>query len=287
MFRIAASFFYSILILLLLCQPLWAQLRCTARSQALCESYLSGLKDCDPNQPIGQIAIEVGQRMMGTPYVGGTLENPEGELLTVDLEGLDCTTFLENVVVMSRLVQQKRLDFESFQAELTRLRYRGGALQGYDSRLHYFSDWIYDNTQKGIVQDVTQAIGGESYPKTIDFMGTHRQAYAALSDDQLFASILQTEQALNQRKHFFIPKAKVAALDQHIEDGDLIAITTTVKGLDVSHVGIAIHHQGRLHLLHASTDQKEVVISKRPLAEYLAGNRSQSGIMVARLLGIN
>ncbi len=287
MYRLLSTFFCSVLVLLLLCQPLWAQLRCTARSQALCESYLTGLKDCDPEQPIGQIAIEVGQRMMGTPYVGGTLENPKGEQLTVDLEGLDCTTFLENVVVMSRLVQQRRLDFEAFQAELTQLRYRNGQLQGYDSRLHYFSDWIYDNRRKGIIQNVTELIGGESYPKVINFMGTHRQAYAALTDDQLFSAILQTEQVLNQRKRFFIPKAKLAGLEQNIEDGDLIAITTTVKGLDVSHVGIAIHHQGRLHLLHASTDQKKVVISKKPLAEYMAGNRSQSGIMVARLLEAN
>jgi hypothetical protein len=52
--------------------------------------------------------------------------------------------------------------------------------------------------------------------------------------------------------------------------------------LDVVHVGFAKRHNNRIHLLHASLDEKKVVISSKPLAEYLIGNKNQSGIMVAR-----
>jgi hypothetical protein len=38
-----------------------------------------------------------------------------------------------------------------------------------------------------------------------------------------------------------------------------------------------------VYLLHASSDAGRVLISEKPLAEYLAGNKSQTGIMVARL----
>lgn len=279
-------FFISLLFsLLLLPAAGWAQVYCSAESQARLERHLQALSEspdlaeCD----MGTIAITVGQRLLGLPYVGKTLEKPGPEQLVIELEGLDCTTFLENVVVLGRLVKLQELTPEAFQRELQLLRYRQGELKGYPSRLHYFSDWLHDNQQKGLLTDITAEIGGQSYPKTIDFMGTHRSAYAALADDDYYAAMLGIEEALNQRTRYYIPQEEVSELEHHIRDGDLIAITTTIEGLDISHVGLAIHHQGRLHLLHASTDAQRVVVSERPLAEYLLAHRSQSGILVARL----
>ena len=117
-------------------------------------------------------------------------------------------------------------------------------------------------------------------------MGQHRSAYAQLTDDRYYDAILKAESSINQRKHFYIPKERVQAVEGNIQSGDLIAITTSINGLDISHVGIAIFQGGRLHLMHASTSANKVVISSKPLADYLAGNRSQSGIMVARLTPI-
>ena len=36
-------------------------------------------------------------------------------------------------------------------------------------------------------------------------------------------------------------------------NGDIIAITTKMPGLDIAHVGIAEYKEGKLHLLHASS----------------------------------
>lgn len=40
-------------------------------------------------------------------------------------------------------------------------------------------------------------------------------------------------------------------------NGDIIAFTTSVKGLDITHVGIAEYIRGKLHLLHTSSTEKE------------------------------
>jgi len=276
-----------LLVSLLMCaqHTLTAQVFCTAANRSLCESHLQALAE-QPDLatlPMGEIATVVGKRFMGTPYVAKTLEIEGEEQLVVELQGLDCTTFLENVVVMSRLVKQQRLTFEDFQAELSLLRYRQGKVDGYPSRLHYFTDWLWDNEQKGITQNITAEIGGVPYPNTLDFMSTHPKAYAQLADGTLVPDIRSIEQSINARKAHYIPKGKVAAVERQIQSGDLIAITTDIAGLDISHVGLALQYEGRLHLFHASTGKNKVVISEKPLADYLAGNRRQTGIMVARL----
>ncbi|MEM7370093.1 MAG: N-acetylmuramoyl-L-alanine amidase-like domain-containing protein [Bacteroidota bacterium] len=260
-------------------------IHCTAQNAALCQSHLEGLQLAKLGDlPIHQIAIEVGKRFMGTPYVAKTLEIEGEERLVVDMQGLDCTTFLENVVVMARLTQQDRLSLDQFHAELGTIRYRDGELEGYSSRLHYFTEWIHNNQEKGIIRDISQQIGGLVYDKPIDFMSTHRDAYAQLSDDGLYQAIQKAEGQLNQTyPRYFIPKDQVQAVESRIQDGDLIAITTSIKGLDVVHTGFALHQKGRLHLFHASSGSKEVEISQKPLAEYLAGIKHQSGIMVCRL----
>jgi hypothetical protein len=56
-----------------------------------------------------------------------------------------------------------------------------------------------------------------------------------------------------------------------------------MDNLDISHVGIAVRKNGRIHLMHASSVSRQVEISDKPLSEYLMENKSQSGIMVCRL----
>lgn len=260
------------------------QLHCTPTNKALLEAHLKSLDDAQlRDMPIQDIAIEVGTRFLGTTYQAKTLEVPGEEKLVVYLEGLDCTTFLENVVVLSRLVRIDQCEMEDFIIELERIRYRDGELSGYDSRLHYFTEWIANNEEKGIVEDVTEQVGGEVYDKKIDFMSTHRSAYPALADEAFYETIIEVEGELNKKQRHFIPKEKLASLEANIQNGDLIAITTSIGGLDVSHTGMAIRENGRIHLLHASSNSNKVEVSTKPLADYLMGNKRQSGVMVCRL----
>ena len=262
----------------------WMALRPPSEAQGdAFERIIGGLIGSQA-QPIGELTVAVGKKLIGTPYVERTLEMEGPERLVVFFDGFDCVTFVESCLAIAGTLKSPQTDFAVFRRQLQTIRYRNGAIDGYPSRLHYFSDWGGDNAHMGIVADMTQVLGGIPYPKTIDFMSTHREAYAQLSHEGFFEQIKRDEAALNSRRRFYIPKDKVSEVENQIKDGDILAITSTVEGLDVAHTGLALHVNGRLHLLHASSAQKKVAVSVEPLADYLDKHGSQSGIMVFRPL---
>lgn len=232
--------------------------------------------------PLGEIVARLGRTFVGTTYTPGTLD-PEGpERLVLNLRELDCVTYVENMLAMARLIKARTVDFNAYQAQLVRIRYRGGVLDGYPSRLHYFSDWIHDNAVKGVVRDLTQEFGGAPRAGRIDFMSKHTSSYRQLAVPANLEAMQRIETTINGRTRYYIPQDRIARLEDQIREGDIIAMTTTVKGLDISHTGIAVRINGRVHLMHAPLVGKSVEISELPLAERLKGIATQDGIMVAR-----
>jgi len=243
--------------------------------------------------PVGEIAAVVGTTFVGTPYIPSTLELPGPEGLVVNLRGFDCVTLVEHLLVVGRLTAESAPglleDDERFRAryreELTRLRYRGGILDGYASRLHYFSEWIRDGEAKGILRDVTRELGGIPDARPIHFMSSHPEAYRQIAEDSgVLERIREMEARLNEAPRYFIPQDRIAEVEDGIRNGDVIAAVSTLDGLDVAHTGIAIRHGGRVHLLHAPLVGDSVEISTRPLAERIQGISGQQGIIVARPL---
>ncbi|HEA20470.1 hypothetical protein LCGC14_0661270 [marine sediment metagenome] len=231
----------------------------------------------------GKTLVAVGKSFMGTPYVAKTLEIGDIETLVVNLQGLDCTTYVENVLAFSLMLENDRLNFDEFVETLENIRYKDGQLRGYASRLHYFSEWIANNEKKGLLKDITPEIGGTEITKDINFMSTHRDLYPFLSDDENFNRILASESYLNGQPICILPQDQIAANEDRIQTGDIIALTTSIDGLDITHTGIATREKdGRIHLLHASTGSMEVEVSELPLAEYLKKIKGNTGIMVAR-----
>jgi len=274
------------LIFLLFPLILDAQTVCSLGSRKILDDELSKLSsESLKNQDLQDWVIDIAKDFLGTPYVEKTLEIPGPEQLVINLQGVDCTTFLESVVTLARIKEMGAVNFEEFEKELETLRYRNGENSGYPSRLHYFSEWISDNQKKGILKDITSEIGGEAYANQPTFMTQNPQYYPQLSETENLESLKKIEAEISTKAYFFIPKEKIQSLESGIQSGDLIAITTRMKNLDIVHVGFAIQQNGRIHLLHASSKNKKVEISEIPLSEYLAGNKGQSGIMVARLTG--
>lgn len=260
-----------------------AQTVCTAESRERLESILEELSEMDiGDKSINELNVLIGQKFIGTPYVEKTLELPGEEQLVINLTGLDCTTYLETVFTLSRLVQKSTLYMEAFEAELENIRYVQGKRNGYPSRLHYFSDWLYQNEQKGLLKNISKEIGGESYENKPSFMSSNPNLYVQLSNPEYVAILKKAESEIAKREYFYLPKDTIQKLESSIKPGDLIAITTSMKTLDIVHVGFAVEKNGRIHLMHASTGSMEVEISEKPLHEYLQANKSQSGIMVAR-----
>lgn len=240
-------------------------------------------------KPIGVVIVEVGKSFIGTDYLSHGLEKDGDEQLVINLAGLDCTTFLENSLVLARCIKKGKTSFEDYMNELQLIRYRDGVINQYPSRLHYFSDWIYDNVEKGVVEDVTEENGGKKIKFKVNFMTTHPESYKHLKENPDFISVIEKqEKEISCREYYFIPKEDLNSKEEFIQNGDLIAITTTVEGLDIGHIGIAVKmDDGRIHLLHAPTENTKVQITEQPLSDYLMKYKRHSGVIVLRVLEPN
>ncbi len=233
---------------------------------------------------IGQAVAATGKLLLNTPYEAGTLEIENQERLIVNLRGLDCTTFVENALAIGGMARNGQKDWDTYLKHLEQLRYRDGILMGYPSRLHYFTDWIRDNSEKGLVLDITEGLGGLPVQKKINFMGSHPELYPALASEKNLERIRENEAELSAEDFFVLPAESVSKVEDQIRDGDIIALATSVEGLDVTHTGLALRKaDGRIHLLHAST-RGAVEVSKVPLSDYLKGIKGNTGIIVIRPL---
>lgn len=237
-------------------------------------------------KPIGDIIVEIGKSFIGTDYEAFAIEKDGEEQLVINLTGLDCTTFLENALVFSRLIKKGKTTFEDYQSELSYIRYRNGIINRYPSRLHYFSDWIYDNVEKEIVEDITKEIGGEPINFNLNFMSTHPQFYKQLKEKPDFIPVIEKqEKEIACRSYYYIPKENVLSVEDKILNGDLIAFTTSKEGLDIGHVGIAVKMEdGSIHLLHAPVPGSKVQISENHLSGYINKLKNDTGIIVLRVL---
>ncbi len=237
-------------------------------------------------KPINDVIVAIGKSFLGTEYKGFVLEKAGEESLVVNLRELDCTTFLENVLAISRCVKKSKTKFSDFLDELRTIRYRNEIINQYPSRLHYFTDWIYDNEAKGIVKDITKKINGTDLKLQLDFMSTHSESYMHLKENPDFIPVIaKQEKEISNREYFYIPTSLVGQAVAEIKNGDLIAFTSGIKGLDVNHVGIAIKQaDNRIHILHAPEPGTKVQITELALPDYIKKIKHDTGIIVFRAI---
>jgi hypothetical protein len=240
--------------------------------------------------PIGKRIARIGETFVGSPYLPQTLDPPGPERLVINLRAMDCVTFVENMLALAHLVREAPRDvlnrpedaMRLYQGMIERIRYRDGRLAGYPSRLHYFSEWLGDNGRRGVLEVVTDDLGGIVDAEPISFMTGHRDAYRQLASNDDFAEIGRIEGRLNGAPRYYIPKDRVAGMMERLQEGDILALTSTLSGLDVAHTGIAVWKDGAVHLLNAPLVGKSVEISEKNIADRLAGIRTQDGLMVGR-----
>ncbi len=240
----------------------------------------------------GEFVARLAERFVGAPYRPHTLESPGAEELVVNLEAFDCVTLVENVLALARLAWSADAALaddlgafqDAFRDELRRIRYRGGVLDGYASRLHYFSEWIADNAAMGIVAERGRALGGVVDDSPIDFMSRHPDAYRQLADPAVLDRVARVERSLDAVERRYVPEELVRARAADIRDGDVIAATSVVQGLDVAHTGFALWRDGTLRLLHAPLVGSSVQVSPESLDERIVRIEGQDGVMVARPL---
>lgn len=234
------------------------------------------------------LLLHIARGFCGIPYVAKTLENDSKENLVVNLRQLDCTTYVENVLAVYECVKHNRTSYADYLHFLRCIRYVDGNVD-YSARQHYFTEWIEENTKDGFVREINTPNPPFNTRQTlsISFMSTHTDAYPMLKNNpEMVKPIAEMERRLSGNTYMYIPKGDIKntkLLRSAIHDGDIIAIITKKKGLDTSHIGIAVWHKDGLHMLNASQIHKKVVEEPMTLHDYMQKHPSQVGIRIVRI----
>ncbi len=233
--------------------------------------------------------IFFGRQFKGVPYVAKTLEKNADEKIIVNLRQLDCTTYVETVLALSRTMAQRKLTFANYCENLKKVRYRNGNV-AYPARQHYFTYWIQENTKENIVKNIQSPNPPFSATQTVNanYMTTHLESYPMLKGKpQWVKQIAEMEQSITGTKQKYIPTNAVTncnVVRKTVQDGDIIAIVTSKAGLEISHIGIAVWHKDGLHMLNASSINHKVVEDDDLLQKYLRKQTTALGIRIARPL---
>ena len=205
----------------------------------------------------------LSRQFLGTKYKEATLtgEDDTPEVFVINLEAVDCLTFIEYIETMRRSVS-----FDEFRGNLTRVRYRSG-LPAFKNRNHFFTDWKAFNSD--MIMDVTKHIAS----------GKSKNVSKRLNEKQDGSCFLPGIQC-RLREVTYI---KTIDLDETIlsklETGDYVGIYSKDDGLDVSHTGIIIKQDNSVYIRHASSLKQNMKVIDEKLMDHL---KSKPGIIVLR-----
>lgn len=234
--------------------------------------------------PIGELIGKIGIELIDLPYIEHTLEVGPEEKCIVTFNGFDCVTFFEVTLCLARIIKKGLSSFEDLVNEVTYTRYRNGKIVDYASRLHYTSDWVYDNIQKKVVRDKTKDLNGKEIRFNVFFMSQNPSSYSGLKNSpEQVKKIVEIERKINKRKYYFTPKEIIPNIEKNLKTGDIIAIVTQKKGLDYGHIGLIYREMDKARFLHASLKKKKVLLDNT-ISNYLFSNKDSIGITILEAL---
>lgn len=237
--------------------------------------------------PTGERMVKIAMELEGIPYTSYTLEVDDHiESPSVNFHGMDCWTFFEICLGMSRMLETPKNGYQAQDLldEIQWTRYRHGKCRGdYLERIHYLAEWYVDNSKRGNIVDLTRTFPHTRIYNRCEEMSLLWQSYRYLKHNpQLRTKMAREEARLNRMPVYMIPKHKVTTMEDQLQNGDIIGIARTDNGSYCSHVGIVIKDKlGRSRFMHASSTHKKITVDST-LSEYLAKYRKHAGILVAR-----
>ncbi len=246
----------------------------------------TALSHSEATDSVGPVVQAVGHHFRGRTYRTGTLDAPTTETLVARFDGFDCVTFIETALALARGAQASDTTYAGFARRLAEQRYRDGGPVGYCGRLHYFTEWITNNAKRGHVRRLGAELEGRPLRDTLDFMSTHRSAYDRFAtDDSLFACIQEMETRLRAKQRRdpvrYVPQDSIRAVYDQLRGGDIVALVSSIDGLDVAHTGLVYaYSDGGRGLLHASLSDGVTV--SPDLQRYVQTIDRQIGMVVTR-----
>lgn len=277
------SMYYIILLLLLFnSNNPWAQ--ATSESDLFKSIVNDVYKQNLQTESIGNLLCIVGHRFIDYPYESGTLDVDKTEHCIVTFSGFDCVTFFEVSLGISRIIKKGKTAFADLLSEVQYTRYRRAILSDYTSRLHYSSEWIHDNIEKGVVRDKTKELGGIPIKFKLNYMSNHPDSYIGLKNcPEQIEKIKEIEKKISTWTFHYIPTEQISKIENKLNSGDIIFFVLDLNGLDFSHVGICCRVGEKPRLLHASSKAKKVILD-RTISEYCKEHKKIKGITIVEPL---
>jgi hypothetical protein len=203
-------------------------------------------------QDVSNRMRKIAESFLGAPYVPSPLVGGpnEPEKLVVGFDAFDCVTFVETALALARSSSAT-----GFITELTRTRYRDG-LVDWHSRLHYFSDWLSWNEERGAVEIRTTGPGSRSIEANL--------------------GLIEGLPARRVRFHV-VPKRSIRLASLRISNGAIVAFASVRSRLDFYHVGLLFSRSedgrpGDETLLYQAARSAGKVFAE-PLKDFLGRNR--------------
>jgi len=253
------------------------------QQQALLKKWFGTVGQRHKVEPFGALIIRAARAQLQKPYRDPP-QDDKPEHLAVEIDSFQCVSFVESSLAIARCAWADTPNQACYLHELTSSRYRDGRLNGYASRLHYFTDWIDDNARRHRISELSATLGGQPSHYEFDFMSQHSALYPALTHPETLASLVQTEQRLSAEPHSIIPRDAVRKHESKLQSGDVVAIVSN------KHPGLLVRHTGFIdttnpkivRLLHASSSHGRVLLTAGDIADYMQGRPDRLGMMVAR-----
>jgi hypothetical protein len=240
--------------------------------------------------PLGERTVMIAREMVGTPYVNYSLEVDDRiESPVVNMNGMDCWTFYENALAIARMIHYKPGPYKPqdmlHMVEIE--RYRNGVCTGnYLSRMHHLEEVFYDNQRRGYATNITPRLpGAQRLQREIREMTVQWKSYRYLrSSPSLVAPMGKIEAQVSNLPVYHIPKSKVRAAENYLQNGDICAITTTWHSGYTSHVGLIVRLKNRAYFMHATSDRDKgrMCVIDRPITDYLNSTSKHAGIVICR-----
>ncbi|MFN8770866.1 MAG: N-acetylmuramoyl-L-alanine amidase-like domain-containing protein [Neisseriaceae bacterium] len=232
-------------------------------------------------KPMSDIITWVGTQLLNSPYSYYLLDERTPEYLYISLSKTDCMLFVEEVVVLARLIQSQELNLDNYINGIKKIRYHGNV--SYCNRNHYFKDWAVMNESQNILEDVGLKLTGKTLPNTAHILGDVIARNESNIHYSNLACIRDREKILDRETIGFIDIKYLPKYLKFIKSGDIIGVVTSnpIRSDSIRHVGIAYVKSGKVGYLNASSIKSKVVIYDN-LMKYLIKHKD-AGIILFRV----
>ena len=170
-----------------------------------------------------EIIQVTAETFLSAKYKAGLLDRSNQETLVISFKEFDCLLFVETVLALSRTIALQETSYQAFEQHIIDQRYWNGSLNGYCSRLHYFSEWIYDNQKRKNIEDISIPLHGISQNKKLYFMSKHRNLYPLLiNNDDNYKCIVEIESNITNQNipTNYIAKKEIKNIYRQLRPGD-------------------------------------------------------------------